>query len=201
MTPVSPRRAALALLVLLAGCDAPAGNTADGVRGLSPEASLDARGLGRGVAAGRPAAVQVQDTPGNPLILYLVSPRLQTGSPTSPPLIVTSFGAERQRADGSVAYRALVTVGTPRGLAGFSRAATRQGETIPVQVLGRENRCGAGSCLYEERLMLTFPPDMVRQAAEAGQPLRARVSGSAAFIEVNVPPGHVRALVEATAQR
>ena len=142
----------------------------------------------------------MQDEPANPAVLYTVSPRLQTGSPGSLPMIVTSFGAERQRADGTIAYRALVVISNARGQAGFTRAATRQGDSIPVQTLRRDTQCGGiGGCLFVETLMLTFSAEALRLAAEAGTPLRVRLSGSAAFVEVNIPPGHVRALLEATA--
>lgn len=190
---------ALPLVASLAACAPEAGRNAGAVSALSPEASLDARGLGRGVAAARPASVQVQDDPGNPMVLYTVSPRLQTGSPGSLPMIVTSFGAERQRADGAIAYRALVVISNARGHAGFTRAETRQGDSIPVQTMRRETQCGgAGGCTFVETLMLTFAADALRQAAEAGTPVRLRLSGSAAFVEVNIPPGHIRALLEAT---
>ena len=192
--------AALPVIATLAGCAAESGRNAQAVSTLPPEASLDARGLGRGVAAARPASVQVQDEPANPAVLYTVSPRLQTGSPGSLPMIVTSFGAERQRTDGTIAYRALVVISNARGQAGFTRAATRQGDSIPVQTLRRDTQCGGvGGCLFIETLMLTFSADALRLAAEAGTPLRVRLSGSAAFVEVNIPPGHVRALLEATA--
>ncbi len=191
--------AALLLLIGVAGCAAPEGEVRDAVRSLDPQASLDARGLGRGVAATRPASVQVQNDPANPAILYTVSPRLQTGSASSLPMIVTSFGAERERATGSLAYRALVVVSNARQQAGFARATTRQGESVPLRALARESRCeGAGGCLFVETLLLTFPTDMVQQAAEAGTPLRLRLGGNAAFVELSIPPGHLRALLEAT---
>jgi hypothetical protein len=191
--------AAVPLLAALAGCGAGGGRSADAVTTLAPEASLDARSLGRGAAAARPASVQVHDNPANPAILYTVSPRLQTGSPASLPMVVTSFGAERQRADGSIAYRALVVVSNARRPAGFARAATRQGDSIPLQVVSRETQPGtAGASLFVETLMLTFTADMLRRAAEAGTPIQVRLTGSAAFVEVNIPPGHVRALLEAT---
>ncbi|MBR0652430.1 hypothetical protein GXW78_22430 [Roseomonas terrae] len=191
--------AALPLLAAVAGCGAPApGQNAAAVQSLAPDANLDARSLGRGVAAARPAAVQVQDNPGSPTILYAVSPRLQTGSPASLPMIVTSLGAERQRADGSIAYRALVVVSNARGQAGFSRATTRQGDTVPVRTMSRERDCAAAAgCVFVETLMLTFPPEMLRQAVEANAPIRLRISGSASFIEVGIPAGHIRALLEA----
>lgn len=191
--------AVLPLLASLTGCAGESGSSADTVRTLATETSLDARGLGRGVAAARPASVQVHDDPANPAILYTVSPRQQTGSPASLPMVVTSFGAERRRSDGSIAYRALVVVSNARGQAGFARAATRRGESIPLEVMARETQPGnAGTNLFVETLMLTFSADMLRQAAEAGTPLRVRLSGSASFVEVNIPPGHVRALLEAT---
>ena len=191
--------AALSLLIGLAGCAGGGPASPDAVSTLPPEASLDARSLGRGAAAARPASVQVQDNPANPAILYTVSPRMQTGSPASLPMIVTSLGAERQRADGSIAYRALVVVSNARGQAGFARAATRQGDSVPLQVLGRETQCGgAGGCLFVETLMLTLGADALRQAAESGRPLRLRLTGSATFVEVNIPLGHLRALLEAT---
>jgi len=186
----------LAALMLLTDCAAPGERTA--VDSLSPEASLDARSLGRAAAAARPASVQVQDDPGNPAVLFTVSPRLQTGSPNSLPMIVTSFGAERQRSDGATAYRALVSISNARRAAGFAHAATRQGMDIPVQVLSRDTQCVGAGCLFVEALMLTFPTDMVRQAAGAGAPLRVRLTGSAAYVEAGIPAGHVRALWEAT---
>lgn len=185
----------LALLAALAGCAAPG---ADAVGALGPDAALDARSLGRGAAAQRPASVQVQDAPGNPAVIYTVSPRLQTGSPGSPPMIVTSLGAERQRADGAVAYRALTVVSHARGQARFARAATRQGEAVAVRTLSTGNRCGAAGCLSEETLLLTFPAEMIRRAAESGTPIRLRLAGDAAFVEVGIPAGHVRALLTAT---
>jgi hypothetical protein len=190
--------AVLALLAGLAGCGGGASN-ADAVRTLAPTAELDARSLGRGAAAARPASVQVQDNPANPAIFYTVSPRLQTGSPASLPMIVTSFGAERPRAGGATAYRALVMVSNARGQAGFANATTRQGDRIPLEVVRRETQCGgAGGCLFVETLMLTFDAGALRRAAEAGTPLRLRLNGSASFVEVNIPPGHVRALLGAT---
>lgn len=191
--------AALVLLSVIVGCAAPGSEPADAVRSMAPQASLDARSLGRGAAGIRPASVQVQDNPANPVILYTVSPRMQTGSVGSLPMIVTSLGAERHRTTGAIAYRALVVVSTARSQAGFVRATTRQGDSIPVQAVGRENQCGgAGGCLFAETLLLTFPADVVGRAAEAGTPLRVRLTGSAAFVEVGIPPGHVRALVDAT---
>lgn len=199
MNHVSRGFAAIPLLLGLAGCAAQTGGGADAVRTLAPEASLDARALGRGAAAARPVSVQVQDDPSRPAILYTVAPRLQTGSVASLPMVVTSFGAERRRADGSTAYRALVVVSNARSQAGFTRATTRQGGSIPVQALSRETSCGgAGGCLFVETLLLTFTADAVRQAAEAGTPLRVRLLGNAAFVEVGIPPGHLRALLEAT---
>lgn len=193
--PLLPR-GALAL-ILLAGC---AGDgRAPSVATLPADATLDARSLGRGGAAARPATVQVQDEAGRPAILYTVSPRLQTGSATSLPMVVASFGAERQRADGAVAYRVLIIVSNARRHAGFSGAATRQGESIAVQPMGRETRCGGpGGCLYEETLLLTVPGDVVRRLAAAGQPLRLRLMGSAAYVEAAVPAGHLAAAAEAT---
>lgn len=190
---------ALTLLAGLAGCAPPGPPDAEAIRALPANASLDARGLGRGGAAARPASVQVQDEPGRPAILYAVSPRLQTGSANSPPMIVTSFGAERQRADGAVAYRAVVVISNARRHADFSGAVTRQNEAVPVQVLGRERRCTGAACLFEEALLLTLPPGMVRRAAEAGQPVRLRLTGSAAFVETAIPPGHLRAALDAVA--
>lgn len=191
--------AALSLLIGLAACAAPGGEARDAVGALAPEANLDARGLGRGVAAGRPAAVQVQDQAGNPTILYTVSPRLQTGSASSLPMVVTSLGAERERATGTLTYRALVVVSNARSQAGFARAATRQGASVPLQTLSRESRCeGAGGCLFVETLLLTFPADMLQEAVAGGTPLRLRLSGNAAFVEVGIPPGHLRALLAAT---
>ena len=64
---------------LLAGCAAPGADTGATVGTLAPDAVLDARGLGRGAAAARPAAVQVRDDPSSPVVLYTVAPRLQTG--------------------------------------------------------------------------------------------------------------------------
>lgn len=189
----------LILLAAIAGC-APGGGGADSVGSLPAEATLDARSLGRGAAAARPASVQVQDEPGRPAVLYTVSPRLQTGSANSLPMIMTSFGAERQRAGGAVAYRALVVISNARRYANFSGATTRQGDSIPVESVGRETRCtGGGGCLYDETLLLTFPAAMVQGAAAAGQPLRMRLTGSAAFVEVGIPPGHLRAATEAVA--
>lgn len=190
--------AALPLLAGMAGCAPTGGRDADAVRTLAPDAALDARSLGRGAAAARPVSVQVQDDPAQAAVLYAVSPRLQTGSVGSLPMIVTSLGAERRRADGSVAHRALVVVSNARASPGFARAATRQGADVPVQTLRRANECGAAGCLFVETLMLTFPDGMLRQAAAAGTPLRLRLIGSAAFVEAAIPPGHIRALLEAT---
>jgi hypothetical protein len=184
---------------LLAGCAAPGADTGATVGTLAPDAVLDARGLGRGAAAARPAAVQVRDDPSSPVVLYTVAPRLQTGSPTSLPMVVTSLGAERPRAGGAVAYRALVEVSNARGQAGFARAETRQGERFDLRSVARENRCGGpGGCLFHETLLLTLPADSVRRAAEAGQPIRLRLLGNAAFVEVGIPAGHLRALTAAT---
>ncbi len=193
--------AGVALLAGLAGCAAPAGTTPDAIRTLAPDATLDARTLGRGAAAARPASVQVQDFPGSPAILYTVSPRMQTGSPTTLPMVVTSLGAERQRADGAIAYRALVVISNARRHAGFVRAATRQGVSFPVQVMSRDTQCGAAGCLFVETLMLTFTADAMRQAAEAGTGLRLRLEGGAAYVEANIPPGHIRALLDAAPPR
>jgi hypothetical protein len=114
-------------------------------------------------------------------------------------MIVTSFGAERQRAGGAIAYRALVIISNARRQAGFARATTRQGDRIPLEVVRRETQCGGpGGCRFVETLMLTFDAGALRQAAEAGTPLRVRLNGSASFVEVNIPPGHVRALLGAT---
>ncbi|WP_431280767.1 hypothetical protein ACQW02_15260 [Humitalea sp. 24SJ18S-53] len=199
MKPVSRSLVALMLLGGMAGCAPPGAQNAEAVSSLAPEASLDARSLGRGVAAARPASVQVQDDPSNPTIVYAVSPRLQTGSLGSLPMIVTSFGAERQRSDASTAYRALVVISNARAYANFARATTRQGDSIPVQALSRDTQCGGvGGCLFVETLLLTFTADAMRQAAEAGTPLRVRLTGSAAFVEVGIPPGHVRVLLAAT---
>jgi hypothetical protein len=192
--------AVLPVVALLAGCAAGSGQGTDAVRTLAPDADLDARSLGRGATAARPAAVQVQDTPGSPTILYTVSPRLQTGSPNTLPMIVTSLGAERRRADGALAYRALVVVSNARSYANFARAATRQGASVPIQTISRETQCGGpGGCLFVETLMLTFSAEAMRQAAEAGAAIRLRITGGAAFIEAVIPPGHIRALMDATA--
>jgi hypothetical protein len=192
------RLAFLTLLAVVAGCAAPAPPDAAAIRALPPDATLDARGLGRGAAA-RPAAVQVLDNPASPAVFYTVSPRLQTGSVASPPMIVTSLGAERPRQGGTVAYRALVVVSNARRFGDFTRAATRQGEAVAVQVAARERPCdGAGGCRFVETLILTFDTRMLRDAAAAGTPLRLRISGSASFIEVNLPTGHLRALADAT---
>lgn len=193
------RHAILALLAVLAGCAAPAPPDAAAIRALQPDATLDARGLGRGAATARPASVQVQDNPASPAVFYTVSPRLQTGSVTSPPMIVTSLGAERPRLGGAIAYRALVVVSNARRFGDFTRAATRQGEPVAVQVASRERQCaGAGGCQFVETLMLTLDTRMLRDAAAAGTPIRLRIGGSASFIEVNLPPGHLRALAAAT---
>ncbi|MBR0680468.1 hypothetical protein GXW74_08215 [Roseomonas eburnea] len=148
-------------------------------------------------AAVRPASIRVQANPAGPAILYAVPPRLQTGSPGGLPMIVTSFGAERQRADGTTACRAMVIASHALSQARFARATTRRGDGVPVQVLAQETRCGsAGGCLFVEALRPTFPADALRQSAESGTPWRSRLTGSAAFVEVGIPPGHVRAPLE-----
>jgi hypothetical protein len=140
--------------------------------------------------------VQAQETPG--ATLYTVAPRLQSGSPGSLPMIVTGFGAERPRNGAPVRYRALVSVSNARGFGGFSNAESRQAPGIEVQVLSRASDClGTPACLYTETLLLTFPPAALRQAAEAGTPIRIRLNGNAAFVETAIPATHLRALGEA----
>lgn len=189
----------LLALLLAAACTAPAG---DAVRSLPADADLDARSLGRGAANARPATVQRQDDPAQPAILFTVSPRLQTGSPASPPMVVTSLGAERQRATGATTYQALVIVSNARRHADFSRATTRQGTGFPLRTVSRQTDCGgAGGCLYVQTMLLTIPPEALRQAAEGNTGLRLRLDGSAAFVEAAIPAGHLRALLDATTPR
>lgn len=185
-------------MLCLAGCAATGGQEADSVRTLAPDATLDARGLPRGAAAVRPASVQLHDDPSRATVLYTVSPRLQSGSASSPPRIQTSFGAERTRADNEVTYRALVVVGNLRGYAGFSRASLADGTILPGETVGRERECLGAECLYVETLMLTVPQALVDRAAQAGTPIRMRILGNAAYVEASIPPTHVRALLEAT---
>ncbi|WP_426958852.1 hypothetical protein [Muricoccus radiodurans] len=184
-----------ALLLFLVGCQAAPDREA--IRAMPADTSLDARGLGRGGAADRPARVQVQAVPDRGATLHTVSPRLQTGSPTSLPMIVSSLGAERVEATRASRPSLLVTVSNARGYGGFARAATRQDDVIPVQVLERRTDCGgAGGCLYVETLLLALPEDGVRRAVEAGTGLRIRINGNASFVEAAVPAGHFRALAE-----
>lgn len=190
-----PRGSAALLMVLAMSACA---GTAPPVATLPADAALDARSLGRRASAERPAAVQVTDNPGSTMLLYTVSPRLQTGSPGSPPIVVTSLGAEQPRGGGDAAFRALVVVSNARAFANFTRAATRQGEAVTVQVLSRERQCANG-CLYVEALMLALPTSMVQTAVDSGSPLRLRISGSAAYVEAGIPAGHLRALAEAVA--
>jgi hypothetical protein len=187
------------LLLLAAGCsEAP---ERDIVRALPAEASLDARGLDRGRAAERPASVQVQHLPDRGVTLFTVAPRLQTGSPGSLPMVVTSFGAERQDATGALRASLLLTVSNARGYGGFSRAESRQGGEVAVRSLGRTTECqGPSGCLYVETLLLTPSEAELRRAVEAGAPLRIRVSGNASYVEATVPPGHLRALFTSLAQ-
>lgn len=185
------------LLPALAGCAAAPGQ-APPVAALPAEASLDARGLGRGAAAGRPALVQVQDRPDQPGILYTVSPRLQTGSAGSPPVIVTTLGAERDRASGVVSPRVLVVISNARAYGGFVRAESRQVEGILVQPLERRRDCAeAPECRFVETLLLSLPEAALRRLAESGMPLRFRLVGNAAYVEGGVPAGHLRALLAA----
>ncbi|MBP0491881.1 hypothetical protein [Roseomonas indoligenes] len=190
------RRLWAALLILgAAGCaEAP---DRDAVRGMAPGASLDARGMGRGGASERPASVQSQRAVDRGVTILTVSPRLQTGSQGSLPIIVTSLGAERQDATGKARTSLLVTVSNARGYGGFSRAESRGGGDIPVRVVGRSTDCaGISGCLYVETLLLAVPEEAVRQAA-AGNGLRVRIDGNASFVETAVPAGHLRALADA----
>lgn len=186
------------LLLAVAGCAAPGGQDSQAVRSAAPDAEVDVRSLGRGAAAARPAAVQVRDDAATGSRLYTVSPRLQTGTIGSLPMVVTSFGAERTGASGPTTYRALIVVSNARAYANFARATTRQGQDIAMQAIRRETQCGGGACLFVETLLLTFEPEAMRQAA-AGPGLRLRLTGSAAFVEAGIPAGHIRALLEATA--
>jgi hypothetical protein len=182
--------------VALLGCSATPGQ--DAVRALPAEASLDARGMGRGAAAERPAVVQVRDTPDRPTILYTVSPRLQSGSAGSPPVIVTSLGAERDRATQALSPQVLVVISNARSYGGFARVESRQSNGIRAQPLSRSRNCAdAPSCLFVESLLLTVPEADLRRLAEANAPLRFRLLGNAAFVEAGVPPGHLRALLAA----
>ena len=188
-----------ALLLVVAGCAA----TPDGgaIRELPAASNLDARSLGRGRAAERPATVQVQETADRLAKLYTVSPRLQTGSPGSLPLIVTSVGAERQRLNGAVRLRLLVIVSNSRGYGGFSRAESRQASDIGPQVLGRAADCRSGAaCLYTETILLTVPEVHLRSAAEGNTAISIRLNGNASFVEAAVPVSHLRALKAALAQ-
>ena len=188
-----------ALLLAVAGCAA--APDSDAIRSLPAEASLDARGLERGRAAERPATVQVQETADRATRIYTVSPRLQTGSPGSLPLIVTSVGAERQEPTGAVRLRLLVLVSNARGYGGFSRAESRQASDIDVQVLGRAADCRSGAaCLYTETILLTVAEAQLRSAAEGNTAIRIRLTGNASFVETAVPVGHLRALTAALAQ-
>jgi hypothetical protein len=194
MTVNIPRVAALLLVV--DGCAAPPDREA--IQALPAEASLDARSLGRGQAAARPASVQVQQTADRAATIYTVSPRLQTGSPASLPLIVTSVGAERQAQTGTVQLSLLVVISNARGYGGFSRAESQQASNIGLQVLGRAADCqGAASCLYTETLLLTVSEPDLSRAAEGGTAMRIRLTGNASFVEAAVPAGHLRALAAA----
>ncbi|MCR0981726.1 hypothetical protein [Roseomonas populi] len=183
------------MLLGAAGCaEAP---DRDAVRGLAPGASLDARSMGRGGAADRPASVQAQRVADRGATIFTVSPRLQTGSQGSLPIVVTSLGAERQDATGEARTSLLVTVSNARGYGGFSRAESRGGGEIAVRVVGRNTDCaGISGCLYVETLLLTVPEEVMRRAV-AGNGLRVRIDGNASFVETAVPAGHVRALADA----
>jgi len=195
----------LAAPLLLAGCaGAPDG---DAVRALPAEATLDARGAARGRAAERPVTVRAQETPDRGAVLVTAAPRLRTGSPISPPLVVTSAGAERARADGAVRYRMLVEIGSAGRYGGFVRATgggttgggtTGRGTPVEVQVLARRRDCDdPGACLHTETLLLTVPEEAVRPLLAAGTGLRVRIEGNAAFVEAGIPIGHLRALSDA----
>jgi hypothetical protein len=196
-----PSQAAGLLCLALAACAPPAPG-AD-IAALPQDAALDARSLPRGAAAARPASVTVQNDPASGVTLYTVSPRLRSGSPSNPPLIDASLGASRPGTPGATAYQALVVIAVPRAWRDFSRATGRDMPSIAVRRLGRSTDCqtSAGTCLYQETLLLDLPEAGLRSLAEAGRGLRLRIEGNAAFVETGLPAGHLRALFEAVDRR
>jgi len=203
--PASPsgtaRRAGWPLLLLLAAAGCAETADRDAIRGLPPSASLDARGLERGRAGERPAAVQVRPMPERGVTILTVSPQLQTGSAGSLPIVVSSLGAERTEATGEARVGLLVTISNARGYAGFSRAQSRQDGAFAVQVLRRNTDCsGLEGCLYVESLLVSIPEAALRRVAGTEAALRIRIEGNAAFAEASVPAGHLRALTEALAR-
>ncbi|MBR0643949.1 hypothetical protein [Plastoroseomonas hellenica] len=192
-----PSQAAGFLCLALAACAPPAPGAAD-IAALSPDAALDARALPRGAAAARPTTVNVQADPASGAVLYTVSPRLRSGSPSNPPVIDASLGASRPGGSGAATYQALVTIAVPRAWRDFSQATGRDMPPIAMRRLGRSTDCqaGAGTCLYQETLLLDLPEAGLRSLAEAGRGLRLRIEGNAAFVETGLPAGHLRAIFE-----
>ncbi|MHB0707497.1 hypothetical protein ACX4MT_14350 [Roseomonas mucosa] len=184
-TRVFPASAPLGLALLLAACATPQPPIVPG-QPLPPQ---------------KPVSVQVTDEPGQPFLVYSVTPRIEE-YPDGPPLprVLTALGAGRARQDARErVFRATVEVTyAGPGRQRFDSISIANHPPAPIREIDHTLRCGQGpsgrSCLYTETVASFIPEVDLRAAAAVNQPLRFRLNGPRPVV-VSLPPDRVRALL------